>query len=330
MTEMPFEADPRAIWRTQMWGSPLQLDEVPTNDRLQFSGRKSRGRRLLAERAEALADSQELLWAHHAAAAPDARAEVMDTITARVPSAEHADRARHDELLDVVIEDLDALERGPRVLLVLQGMDASGKGGMVKHVVGSMDPLGVSVAAFRRPTADERSEHHLHRVIRRLPGPGEVGVFDRSHYEDVLVPAVAGSADSEELARRTETLRLFEQGLVRRGFVLVKVFLHLSEQEQLERLLSRLDRRDKQWKYDPSDADARAAFGLYRTVYSGLLEATDVDSAPWHVVGADRKWYARLVVQELLIAALDDLDLSWPQPGYDLPAERARLLASGD
>src|SRR5699024_6449174 len=136
--------------------------------------------------------------------------------------------------------------------------------------------------------------------------PGHVGVFDRSHYEDVLVPTVTGSHSDDEVAQRVEALQIFERELVRRGFVLVKVMLHISADEQQQRLLSRLDREHKQWKYRLADADARAHFGTFQTVYAGLLEATDADHAPWHVVPADRKWYSRLAVQELLIAALGD------------------------
>ncbi|GAA3068718.1 MULTISPECIES: PPK2 family polyphosphate kinase [Actinomycetes] len=329
MGDQPFDADPRRIFRADRWGSPLRLDEVPTRRRLQFSGKKARGQRLLAERAEVLAEAQERLWAHQAAAGEPTRRAVMERLVHRAPSGEASERDRPARLLtSEVTAALAEVSPGPRVLLVLQGMDASGKGGTVKHVVGSMDPLGVSVTGFGRPTEAERREHFLRRIIRRLPAPGHVGVLDRSHYEDVLVPAVTGTLGPEALAERTEVLRLFEEELVRRGIAVVKVFLHLSPQEQLERLLSRLDRPEKHWKYDPSDADARADFGLFRTVYSGLLQATDTDWAPWHVVPADRKWYSRLAVQELLISTLEDLELGWPRAGFDIETERQRLLSS--
>ncbi|GAB3190898.1 PPK2 family polyphosphate kinase [Nesterenkonia suensis] len=329
MTAQPFDADPRGIWRVPGGDGPLRLEQLPTRRRLEFSGKKKRGRRELSARAAALAEAQERFWAHQAAAAEQTRQDLMARLARRTPETSPSQRRRREKMLtEEVLEALEELPHGPRVLLVLQGMDASGKGGMVKHVAGSMDPLGLAVTGFGRPTEAERREHYLRRIIRRLPAPGRVGVFDRSHYEDVLVPAVTGALDPEELAARTETLRLFEEELVDRGFVLVKVFLHVSAEEQLERLLSRLDRRDKHWKYDPSDADARTDFEVFRTVYAGLLQATDADWAPWHIVGADRKWYSRLAVQELLIAALEDLDLEWPQADYDIEAERARLLAS--
>lgn len=322
----PFDADPRSLWRVTQYGSPLDLAEIPTRKRLGFKGKKADGEVLLGQRAETLAELQELMWAHVRAAPEQERREVAKALAARAPRRSPKESQRREQLFSPEVEEaLGRLERGPRVLLVLQGMDASGKGGMVKSVVGAMDPLGVDVAAFGKPTREESREHYLQRIIRRLPEPGHVGVFDRSHYEDVLVPTVTGSLSDRKLADRTEALRIFERELVRRGFVIVKVMLHISPEEQLERLLSRLDREHKHWKFDPSDVDAREEFETYRSVYNGLLEVTDADYAPWHVIGADRKWYSRLAVQELLIAALADLNLRWPAATYDVDQARKRL-----
>lgn len=322
----PLDADPRSLWRVNRFDSPLDLSAVPTRRRAGFDEGKKAGKKALKERGELLADLQEVLWAHEFAAPEDERKAVVQAIAARAPEKDE-DAARRKELLGPKVEKLlEELKPGPRVLLVLQGMDASGKGGMVKSVVSMMDPLGVHVTAFGKPTEQELKEHYLERIIRRLPRPGHVGVFDRSHYEDVLVPAVTGTHDADELAERVETLQHFESELVRHGFVIVKVMLHVSASEQLDRLVSRLYRVHKHWKYDPSDADARSEFGTFQTVYSSLMEATDADYAPWHVVGADRKWYSRLVVQEILIAALADLNLRWPPADYDVEAERRRLL----
>lgn len=327
VTGVPFDSDPRSLWRVNQYDAPLDLAKIRTRRRAGFDGRKKRGLKVLAERADLLAELQELLWAHHLSAPEGEKSAVLEAIADRAPEPGPGERQRRAELFDSAVEDaLYALEPGPRVLLVLQGMDASGKGGMVKSVVGTMDPLGVDVTAFGKPTQEERSQHYLQRIIERLPAPGHVGVFDRSHYEDVLVPAVTGTHDADELAIRVETLQLFERELVRHGFVLVKVMLHISAQEQLDRLISRLDREHKHWKYDPSDAQARKEFETYQTIYSGLLEATDADHAPWHVVGADRKWYSRLAVQEILISALADLNLKWPAADYDIESERQRLL----
>lgn len=325
----PFDGDPRTLWRPGAYGSPLQLTEVPARRRIAFSGGKSAGRKAMEDRADLLADLQELLWAHVAAAPQKEQDAVVKAIASRAPKQNAAEAERRKKLFSAQVEKvLKALKPGPRVLLVLQGMDAAGKGGVVKSVVGAMDPLGVDVAAFGKPTEAESRQHYLQRVIARLPSPGHVGVFDRSHYEDVLVPTVAESHSEDELAQRVEALQIFEAELVRRGFVIVKVMLHVSAEEQLQRLKSRLDREHKHWKYRPSDADARAQFGTFQTVYSALIEATDADHAPWNIIGADRKWYSRLAVQELLIAALGDLNLKWPAADYDVEKERKRLAAS--
>lgn len=329
VTGVPFDSDPRVLWRVDQYDHPLELGEIRTRRRVGFDGRKKRGLKTLAERADLLAELQELLWAHHIAAPKAEKSAVLKAIAERAPRIDKSQKQRRSELFDDDVEHaLEALDPGPRVLLVLQGMDASGKGGMVKSVVGTMDPLGVDVTAFGKPTKEEQSQHYLQRIIAQLPAPGHVGVFDRSHYEDVLVPAVNRTLDADELALRVETLQLFEQELVRHGFVMVKVMLHISAKEQLERLISRLDREHKHWKYDPSDAQARKEFDSYRTIYSGMLEATDADHAPWHVVGADRKWYSRLAVQEILIGALADLNLKWPAADYDIEVERQRLLTA--
>ncbi|MCH8561848.1 polyphosphate kinase 2 family protein [Nesterenkonia sp. YGD6] len=325
----PFEGDPRKLWRVNQYPSPFSLADAPTREKVGFKGKKDDGEDALDERAEMLADLQELMWAHVVSASEEDQREVAKAIAGRVPRRTPAEKARREELFSPEVEKaLSNLARGPRILLVLQGMDASGKGGVVKQVVTSMDPMGVDVAGFGKPTAAESREHYLERIIRRLPRPGHVGVFDRSHYEDVLVPTILGSESAEELERRTEALMLFERELVRLGFVIIKIKLTISQEEQLDRLVSRLDRKEKHWKYDPSDADARAEFDLYQEVYSRLMEATDADHAPWHVIGADRKWYSRLAVQELLIAALSDLKLRWPAADYDVETERKRLLES--
>lgn len=322
----PFDADPRTLWRPEAHHTPLQLSEVPTRRRSGFSGGKKAGRKTLSGRADLLADLQELLWAHVSAAPQKEQEAVLAAIAARAPKYDDAEAASRAKLFSAAVEKaLKALESGPRVLLVLQGMDTAGKGGVVKSVAGAMDPLGVDVAAFGKPTQAQSRQHYLQRVIARLPAPGHVGVFDRSHYEDVLVPAVTGSHSEAEVARRVEALGIFEAELVRRGFVIVKVMLHVSAQEQLKRLMSRLDREHKHWKYRPADADARAQFGAFQTVYSALIEATDADHAPWNIIGADRKWYSRVAVQELLIAALADLHLKWPAADYDVEKERKRL-----
>ena len=220
-------------------------------------------------------------------------------------------------------------EGDPRkVLLVLQGMDTSGKGGIVRHVVGAVDPQGVSHVAFKAPTKAELRHDFLWRIRRQVPGPGLIGVFDRSHYEDVLIGRVKQLAPPEELEQRYDRINAFEQELVDDDTTVIKVMLHISPKEQKARLLERLDRPDKYWKFNPGDIDERLLWPAYQDAYQTALERTSPTTAPWHVVPADRKWYARLAVRELLLAALTDLELTWPPADFDVEAERARLAAS--
>ncbi len=213
----------------------------------------------------------------------------------------------------------------PRVLLVLQGMDTSGKGGVLRHCVGLVDPQGVRIKAFKAPTEEEKQHDFLWRIANALPEPGHLGVFDRSHYEDVLIHRVHGWADAAELERRYDAINAFEADLVEDGVVVVKVMLHISADEQRERLRERLTNPAKHWKYNPGDVDERARWAAYREAYQVALTRTDTAHAPWHVVPADRKWYRNLAVTSLLLRALQGLDLDWPAADFDPEAELARL-----
>ena len=214
------------------------------------------------------------------------------------------------------------------VLLVLQGMDTAGKGGIVRHVVGAMNPGGVRYKGFAQPTPEELAHDFLWRVERALPAAGTVGVFDRSHYEDVLIGRVRNLAPAAEIERRYGAINEFEKLLADSGTTIVKVMLNLGKDEQKARLARRLERRNKRWKYNPGDVDDRKLWDLYRHAYQLVLERTATDAAPWYVVPADSKWYARLVVQHLLIRAMEDLDLGWPVPDYDVTEEKRRLAAT--
>ncbi|MGV9679576.1 polyphosphate kinase 2 family protein [Nocardia sp. NPDC003482] len=214
------------------------------------------------------------------------------------------------------------------VLLVLQGMDTAGKGGIVRHVIGSVDPQGVDHAAFGVPTEEERRHHYLWRIERKLPRGGQIGVFDRSHYEDVLVVRVHELVPRQVWAARYDEINEFERGLVEAGTTLVKVAMFVSLDEQRKRLARRLERPDKYWKFNPGDIDERAYWPAYQEAYQAVLDRTSTDYAPWYVVPADRKWYARLAVTELLIDALSGLELSWPAPAFDVEEQRRRLAES--
>lgn len=214
------------------------------------------------------------------------------------------------------------------LLLVVQGMDTAGKGGIMRHVVGAVDPQGVDHTAFKAPTAEERAHDFLWRIRRALPRPGQIGVFDRSHYEDVLVVRVHDLVPKRVWSRRYATINRFERQLVDGGTTLVKVLLHISRDEQRARLLERLDRPDKHWKYNPRDVDERARWDDYQEAYAAVLERCSTEHAPWFVVPADRKWYARWAVQQLLLEHLRQMGLAWPPADFDVDAERARLLAT--
>jgi PPK2 family polyphosphate:nucleotide phosphotransferase len=213
-----------------------------------------------------------------------------------------------------------------RVLLVLQGMDTSGKGGVLRHTVGLVDPQGVKITSFKAPTDEERKHHFLWRIRNAVPQPGYVGVFDRSHYEDVLIVRVHGMADPETIERRYAEINAFEAELASDGVVIVKCMLHISAAEQRERLLARLDNADKYWKFNPGDIDERKRWGDYRTAYEIALEHTNTQIAPWYVVPSDKKWYRNLVIGRLLLEHLRAMDLRWPPADFDVDKQRRRLL----
>lgn len=215
-----------------------------------------------------------------------------------------------------------------RILLVLQAMDTAGKGGIIRHVVGSVDPQGVRIAAFKAPTDEEKAHDFLWRIRKQLPGPGLIGVFDRSHYEDVLIHRVRGFSTPEVIEERYGIITEFERELVATGTTVVKVMLHLSREEQKARLAERLDRPDKHWKFNPGDIDERLHWDDYQEAYQIALERTSTPEAPWVVVPADRKWYARWAVQGLLLSALRGLDPQWPVADYDVAEQQARLAAT--
>ncbi|MDF0528307.1 polyphosphate kinase 2 family protein [Tsukamurella sp. 8F] len=214
------------------------------------------------------------------------------------------------------------------VLLVLQGMDTAGKGGIVRHVIGMVDPQGVQHAAFGKPTAEELSHDFLWRIRRELPHGGQIGVFDRSHYEDVLVVRVHGLVPRSRWEPRYDAINGFEAELAGSGTTLVKCAMFVSLDEQRERLAKRLDRPDKYWKFNPGDIDERAFWPQYQDAYQAMLDRTSTDVAPWHVIPADRKWFARLAVTELLIEALQSQHLDWPPADFDVREQKARLAAS--
>lgn len=205
-------------------------------------------------------------------------------------------------------------EHRRKVLLVLQGMDTAGKDGTLHALFASVNLMGVRAAAFKAPTEIEAAHDYLWRVHAQAPGRGEIAIFNRSHYEDVLVPRVHDLIDQKECARRYAQICDFERMLAETGTVIVKVFLHISKEEQRERLQERLDDPDKQWKFDPNDLVQRKSWDQYQRAYEAAIEATDADHAPWYVVPANSKTQRNLIVATLLLETLQDMRLGFPPP----------------
>jgi PPK2 family polyphosphate:nucleotide phosphotransferase len=211
------------------------------------------------------------------------------------------------------------------LLLVLQGIDTSGKGGVTTHVVGLLGPIGVEYAAFKKPTEEEAAHEFLWRIRKRVPRPGVIGVFDRSHYEDVLVPRVHALVPEAESQARYGEINAFEAELTAGGTTVVKCFLHISYDTQRERLLARLDDPNKHWKFHEDDLAERARWSDYAAAYEGMLENCNTAAAPWYVVPADSKKYRNWAVAELMRETLGELDPQYPQPELDIESLRQRL-----
>jgi PPK2 family polyphosphate:nucleotide phosphotransferase len=212
------------------------------------------------------------------------------------------------------------------VLFVLQGMDTSGKGGLSRHSFALVDPQGVHITSFKAPSKAERRHDFLWRIEKQAPRAGFIGIFDRSHYEDVLIARVRGLARAEEIERRYGAINEFEKRLVDNGTVVVKCMLHISAEEQKKRLLARLDDPTKLWKFNPGDVDERQRWPEYQRAYEIALERTSTEHAPWLLIPSDRKWYRNLAVAMLLREALERLDPRWPAPDFDVEEQRKRLL----
>ena len=217
-----------------------------------------------------------------------------------------------------------------RVLLVLQAMDCGGKDGTVKSVVGALDPQGVRIKAFGAPTPEELAHHFLWRVTAALPGAGQFGVFNRSHYEDVLAARVRGLVEPAVWRRRYDEINDFERAQAADGTLIIKLMLHISYEEQRARLLARLDDPTKRWKFRVGDLDDRDRWAEYQRAYAEAVSRCDAGHAPWYVVPADRKWYRDWAVANILLAHLDELKLSYPQVDLDLPLLRQRLADPGE
>ncbi len=201
-----------------------------------------------------------------------------------------------------------------KVLLVLQATDTGGKDGTIRHVFDGVNPQGVRVASFKKPTDDELAHDYLWRVHQKTPSTGEMVIFNRSHYEDVLVVRVHGWASEEQVAKRFHHIREFERMLADEGTTIAKFYLHISKDEQKERLQSRLDEPEKNWKFSTGDLTERKLWDDYQKAFSDMLAETSTDYAPWYVIPANRKWFRNLLISRIVVDGLNGLDMSYPPP----------------
>ena len=242
--------------------------------------------------------------------------------------SDKGDAERRLQKLNGELEALQELlfaEARHKVLIVLQGMDTSGKDGVIRHVFEGVNPQGVRVASFKVPTAPEQAHDYLWRVHQQVPGRGEVVIFNRSHYEDVLVVRVHNLVPAEIWKQRYDQINHFERLLAEEGTTILKFYLHINADEQRERLLARLDEPSKRWKFNPGDLKERELWDEYQKAYEAVLSKTSQDKAPWIIVPANRKWYRDLIISAALVDTLKELKMEYPQPAEDLDIYRTEL-----
>ncbi|MEU4194095.1 polyphosphate kinase 2 family protein [Kribbella sp. NPDC026611] len=211
------------------------------------------------------------------------------------------------------------------ILLVLQGMDTSGKGGVIRHGAGLMDPQGLKITSFKAPTPAEKRRGFLWRIRQAVPDHGMIGIFDRSHYEDVLIARVRNLVPPNVWEKRYDQINEFEAELAASGVTLLKCYLHISAEEQKARLEARLDDPTKHWKYNPGDVDERKLWPDYMDAYHAAIERCSTPQAPWYVIPSDRKWYRNWAVTTILSETLKSLNPEWPEADFDVEAEKKRL-----
>lgn len=269
---------------------------------------------------------------------PQAPVDLSRIDTSATPGApgDKKDTAKDVELVGEELADLQERlyargrwdrDSARRVLVVLQGLDTSGKGGVVRHTFSLVDPQGLHHAAFAAPTEEEKAHDFLWRIRRELPGPGKIGVFDRSHYEDVLVVRVENLVDEKTWSKRYDIINEFEAELATEGTTILKCFLAISPQTQKERLAARLDDPTKYWKYDAGDLEARSHWDEYMAAYTEVLERCNPDIAPWYVIPSDHKWYRNWAVGRLMLETMRAMGLTWPPADFDVEAEKKRVAA---
>lgn len=216
------------------------------------------------------------------------------------------------------LQELLYAEGKHKVLIVLQAMDTGGKDGTIRHVFDGTNPQGVKVASFKKPTPEELAHDYLWRVHDHAPGSGEIAIFNRSHYEDVLVVRVHSLVPEGRWRRRFDHINAFEKLLTDEGTTILKFYLHISHDEQAERLQARLDDPTKQWKFNKGDLEHRDLWDKYMEAYAAALTLTSTERAPWYIVPANRKWYRNIVVAKTIVETLERLDMEYPEPDEGL------------
>ena len=204
------------------------------------------------------------------------------------------------------------------LLIILQGIDTSGKDGTIRHCMSGLDPTGVTVTSFKKPTEEELDHDFLWRVHQRVPGKGEIGVFNRSHYEDVLIGKVRKLAPADAIEARYEHINNFERVLADSGTIVLKFFLHISKDEQKRRLQDRLDDPTKNWKFQPGDLEERKFWNDYKVAYEAALSRCSTEAAPWFVIPSDKKWFRNLAVSQVIVDTVKGMKISMPKSAYDL------------
>lgn len=229
--------------------------------------------------------------------------------------SERITREINDELER--LQELLYAEHKHKILIVLQAMDTGGKDGVIRHVFDGVNPQGVRVASFKVPTLIELDHDYLWRIHQQTPGKGEIVIFNRSHYEDVLVVRVHNLVPGEVWSKRFEHINAFERILADEGTTILKFFLNISKEEQKKRLEERRDDPNKQWKFNPGDLEERKLWEQYMQAYEDVLSRTSTDWAPWYIIPANRKWYRNLVIGKILIHTLQSLNMKYPAPKED-------------
>jgi PPK2 family polyphosphate:nucleotide phosphotransferase len=239
--------------------------------------------------------------------------------TGGLRSKSHADAilGKHREKL-FALQELLYADASRALLVVLQGLDAGGKDGTIRHIFTGVNPQGCQVTSFKEPTPEELHHDFLWRVHRAIPARGMIGIFNRSHYEDVLVVRVHGNLSQKELSHRFSEINSFEETLVRNDVVILKFFLHISKDEQRDRLQARLDHPTKFWKVSPSDMKERIYWDKYVEAYQDVFRHCSTKGAPWYIIPANKKWYRNVAISQILVDTLTGLKLKYPKPKFDI------------